>query len=108
VIKTPVKASKECITMTLDKNILREALAHYQAWNEAKFTDRVRRAGQKSQEQKWREYLALMEFGLQIRPQPSKSQQRRKVEVLERYYRLIQQFEKRRGQGGQSAQEGSN
>jgi hypothetical protein len=92
--------------MTLDKNVLRETLAHYRAWNEAEFVDRVRRAGQKSHKQRWREYLVLMEFGLQVRPVPSKNQQRRKVEALERYYRLIQQFEKRRRrQSGQSTQE---
>jgi hypothetical protein len=79
--------------MTLDKNILRETLVHYQTWNEAKFVDRVRRAGQKSREQKWHEYLALMEFGLQIRPRPSKSQQRRKMRTLEQYYSRIHQFE---------------
>jgi hypothetical protein len=86
--------------MALDKNLLREALAHYRAWNEAEFADRLRQVGQKSQAQKWREYLALMEFGFQIRSQPTESEQRRKVETLQRYYSLIRRFEEKRQQGG--------
>jgi hypothetical protein len=84
--------------VTLDKNVLRETLANYQTWDEAKFVDRVRRAGQRSREQKWHEYLALMEFGLQIRSWPSKSQQRRKMKAFDQYYSRIHQFEARRKQ----------
>ena len=89
--------------MALNKEIIQEAQAHYRAWNEAKFADRARRgwAGQKNLAQKWHEYLDLMEFGRQIRPQPSLSQQRRKWANLAQYYQRIQQFEAWRQERGQ-------
>lgn len=80
----------------LDKTIWQAALANYQDWNETRFKERLQQAGQKSQAQKWQEYLALLEFGLQIRAQPTANEQWRKLENLERYYELIQQFEQKR------------
>ena len=40
--------------VTDEKTLLREALAHYRAWNEAEFADRVRHAGERTLEEKWR------------------------------------------------------
>ena len=78
---------------------LQETLAYYQAWNKAERQERLRCAGGKSSEQKWREYLDIMELGLAIKPEPSIHEQRQKVEMLNRYYEQIQQFEERRKLG---------
>lgn len=88
--------------MALDRTVWKTALTHYRAWNEAEFKARLQQAGQKSQTQKWREYLSLMEFGRQIRPWPTENEQRRKIESLERYYHCIQQFEAKRQSNLQS------
>jgi len=74
--------------------------AHYQAWNEAEFIARVQNAGKKSMEEKWQEFLAIMEFGLMIKPMPSEHEQRQKVEMLNKYLEAIQLFEERRKQRG--------
>jgi hypothetical protein len=75
-------------------------LAHYQAWNDAEFKTRVQNAGKKSLAEKWQEFLAIMEFGLMIKPIPSEHEQRQKVEMLNRYIEAIQLFEERRKQRG--------
>ena len=83
---------------------LKETLACYQAWNDAEFHERLRHAGEKTLEQKWREYLDLMEFGMQIKPSPSVHEQRQKVEMLNHYYEQIQLFEARRKERGKSSE----
>ena len=79
--------------MTLDKALWREVLAHYRAWNEDVFRDRVLRAGEQTPAEKWRVYLELMSFGLKIRPTPSVWQQRRTMADWETYYARIKKFE---------------
>lgn len=86
-----------------DKAAWHETLAHYQAWNDAEFREKVQNAGKKNPSQKWREFLAIMEFGLMIKPQPSEHEHRQKIEMLNRYYERMQTFEMRRSQAGKSA-----
>ena len=83
---------------------LKEAVACYQVWNDAELQERLRHAGEKTLEQKWREYLDLMEFGMQIKPSPSVHEQRQKVEMLNHYYEQIQLFEARRKERGKSSE----
>jgi hypothetical protein len=82
--------------MTIDKALLREALAHYRVWNEDVFIDRVLRVGEQTPAEKWRAYKELMSFGLKIRPTPSTWQQRWTMEDWETYYGRIKKFEERR------------
>ncbi|MBN1975802.1 MAG: hypothetical protein JW918_00240 [Anaerolineae bacterium] len=82
--------------MTEDKELLREALAHYRAWNEAEFADRVRHAGERTLEEKWRIFLDLFAFGKRIRPTPSEYAQRQEVETLQVYYDRLRRFEEKR------------
>lgn len=86
----------------INKTAWKETLALYQAWNEAEFRERIRNAGKKTPLQKWREFLAIMEFGLMIKPQPSEHEQRQKIEMLNQYYERVQYFERRRSQVGKS------
>ena len=79
---------------------LKETLACYQAWNDAEYHECLRHAVEKTLEQKWREYLDLMEFGLQTKPSPSLHEQKQKVETLNHYYEQIQLFEARRKERG--------
>ena len=88
----------------IDKCVWQETLKHYQALNEAEFREKVRNAGKKSLSQKWREFLAIIEFGLKIKPQPSEHEQRQKVEMLNRYYERIQRFEARKTQRGEPSE----
>ena len=86
--------------MAEDKALWHEALAHYRAWNEAEFIDRVQRAGEQSLAEKWRAYLNLMAFCWRIKPQASKWEQRQTIEEWETYYARIRRFEKRRHERG--------
>ena len=79
--------------MPIDKALWREALAHYRAWNEDVFRDRVLRAGEQTPDEKWQAYQELMSFGLKIRPAPSIRQQRRTMGDWETYYARIRKFE---------------
>jgi len=82
--------------MKEDKDLWREALAHYRAWNEAEFADRVRRAGEQSLTEKWRAYLDLMMFCWRANPEPSKWEQGQTAREWETYYVRMQRFEERR------------
>lgn len=82
--------------MTEDKATLREALAHYRAWNEAEFADRVRRAGERTLADKWRIFLDLFAFGKQLRPTPSGHAQRQEAKALRTYYDRLRVFEEKR------------
>jgi hypothetical protein len=82
--------------MTEDRTLWREALAHYRAWNEAEFADRVRRAGERTPPEKWRAYLDLMAFCWRINPEPSEWEQRQTIEEWEAYYARMRRFEERR------------
>jgi len=65
---------------------------YYQQWNEAVFQSKIRNAGKKSVVQKWREFSNIMEFGLMIKPVASHSEQKKKVEMYERYYERMQKL----------------
>ena len=84
----------------IDRAMLQQSLIHYQAWNEAELIERIRQAGQKSPIQKWIEFLALMEFGLQIKPEPSKYEQKQKMMMLTKYYQAIEKLEQWREKHG--------
>lgn len=88
--------------MAEDKALWHEALAHYRAWNEAEFIDRVQRAGERTPAEKWRIFLDLMAFGRRIRPSPSEHAQQREAIALQTYYAHIRQFESRRQHHEQS------
>ena len=92
---------------TIDKTAWQATLAQYRAWNDAVWQEKVRNAGQKSPAQKWREFLDLMEFGMQIKPRPSAHEQRQKIAMLNRYYERIQRFETWREQHGNASEEGA-
>lgn len=88
---------------TIDKAAWQARLAQYRALNDAEWRERVRNAGKKSPTQKWHEFLDLMEFGMQIKPQPSEHEHRQKIEMLNRYYERIQRFEAWRKRHGHSS-----
>jgi len=90
--------------MAKDKALWREALAHYRAWNEAEFTDRVRRAGEQTLAEKWRAYLDLVTFCWRVNPESSEWEQRQTVEEWESYYARMQRFEARRRERGTATQ----
>ena len=66
--------------------------------------ERIRQAGQKSPVQKWTEFLALMEFGLQIKLEPSKYERKQKMTMLTQYYQAIEKLERWRKKHGKSHQ----
>ena len=89
--------------MSLDKNLWREAIAHYQAWNDAVFADQVLHPSQKTPAEKWRIYQDLYAFGRKIKPQPSLWEQEQTAKTWAAYYESIQQFEQWRKEHGGTA-----
>ena len=86
--------------MAEDRELWREALAHYRAWNEAKFADRVRRAGEQMLAEKWRAYLDLLVLCWRVNPEPSEWEQRQTAEEWTSYYARMRRFEERRRERG--------
>jgi hypothetical protein len=85
-----------------EKTAWQTTLAQYRAWNEAEFRANVRNARKKSLLQKWQEFLAIMDFGLMLKPMPSKHEQHQKVEMLNRYYEQMQRLAMRNVPHGKS------
>ncbi len=79
--------------MSIDKTILRETLAQYQAWNEGKFVEAVLTAGQKTPQEKWREYQEWYSIVHAFKPEPSYWEQLRTMQDWEAYYDSIHRFE---------------
>jgi len=78
--------------------VARGTVAHYRAWNENEFADRVRRAGERMPIEKWNIFLDLWNFGIRIRPEPGQAWLRRETEGHQAYYTRLQQFEEKRRQ----------
>jgi len=90
--------------MSLDKAVWREAMAHYRAWNEAKFLEQLLTAGQKTPAEKWREYQDLMSLCWKLKPELSLWEQQRVTEEWRAYYTSILRFEEwRRGRAKATA-----
>ena len=79
-----------------EKAAWQTTVEQYRAWNEAELRGNIRNAGKKSQLQKWREFLTIMEFGFMLKLKPSQHEQQQKIEMLNRYYELMQRFQTRR------------
>lgn len=94
--------------MSPDKNIWREAIAQYRAWNETKFVEQVLIAGQKSPAERWREYQALMSLCWKLKPGQSPWEQQRIAEEWEAYYASIRRFEEWRPGRGKGTAAGTS
>ena len=87
---------------TFKKTDWKEVFSYYRRWNKADLQGKLRDAGKKGPDQKWQEFLSIMEFGMMIRPNPSKHEQRQEIRTQNRYYQRIQRFEKWRQDHGKS------
>lgn len=79
-----------------DPTTLREALAHYRAWNEADFVHRVLSAGTKTQSEKWEEYRAMFAFARATKPELSPLSQIMANQEWVDYYEQLERFEAQR------------
>jgi hypothetical protein len=79
-----------------DKTLWHEAVAHYRAWNEAEFADRVRRTSEQSLTEKWQAYQDLMAFCWRVNPEASEWEQTQTLKEWESYYSRMRRFEERR------------
>ena len=86
----------EAAPTTLDKAAIREALAQYQAWNEADFVHRVRTAGKDTLAERWRQYRDLVSFCLKLNPEASPMEQQWTINEWEAYYTSLRRFEQER------------
>lgn len=75
---------------------LQEAMALYRRWNEDKFHEDVRAAGSKTVEDKWRQYLELIEFCWTLKPERSSHGDRQNQEDWEDYHLTMLSFEEKR------------
>lgn len=85
-----------------EKTAWKEVFSYYRLWNKAELQRKIQDAGRKKQEQKWQEFLSIMEFGMMIKPNPSEQEHHQKIGTLNRYYQRIQRFEEWRLHHGKS------
>ena len=86
----------EAVPIALDETALREALAQYQARNEADFVHRVRTAGKENLSERWRQGQDLVSFCLKLNPEASPAEQQWTRAEWEAYYASLRRFEQER------------
>lgn len=80
--------------MAIDKELYRKTYRLYGQWNDAELVERIRNAGRLSPRQGWEQYVDLWELCIELSPQPSASQLKRKYSEWLIYYSRIQSLEK--------------
>jgi len=88
---------------TLDKELYRYAYQLHRQWNEAELKARVRNTDTPAPQQVWQQYVALWEFGRQMKLKPSQWQRKQKLAALTRYYNRVQKLETWRTMHGRTA-----
>jgi hypothetical protein len=101
--ETESEDKPEAVPIALDKAALREALAQYQAWNEADFVHRVRTAGTDTLAERWRQYRDLVSFCLKLNPEASPAEQQWTIDEWEAYYASLRRFERERAKREQGS-----
>jgi hypothetical protein len=86
--------------MAIDKELYRKTYQLYRQWNDAELVERIRNAGSLSPRQGWEQYVDLWEFCIELSPQPSTLQSKRKFFEWLKYYSRIQSLEEWRGRDG--------
>jgi hypothetical protein len=79
--------------MTIDKDLYRKAYAEYRQWNELELRERIRNAGNRTPQERWREYLGLWNFCQKLGVKTSPYQRKQKLKALELYYARLQKLE---------------
>ena len=80
-------------SVTLDKELYRQAYEQYRQWNEAELIERARNAGKLSPAEAWRQYVALVEFCWKLCPQQSDWQRELKLADVAQYYERVKKLE---------------
>jgi len=80
-------------SITLDKELYRQAYERYRQWNEAEMIERARNAGKLMPAEAWRQYVALVEFCWKLCPQQSERQREQKLADVARYYERVKKLE---------------
>lgn len=88
---------------TLDKDLYRYAYQLHRQWHEAERKARLRSADTPSAQQGWQQYVALWEFGWQLKLKPSQGQRQQKLAALMRYYNRVEKLETWRAIRGRTA-----
>ena len=70
--------------MRIDKALYKNAWAYYRQWNEAELIARIRQGCKLTPKEGWQQYVALTEFLWKSNPQPTRQQQKQKIETLNR------------------------
>jgi hypothetical protein len=86
--------------MDLDKDLYRQGYKSFREYNEAELRERIRNSDQRPPEQAWRQFVALWEFGRQMKLKQSPKQREQKLAALARYYDRVQKLEAWRAAGG--------
>ena len=75
---------------------VREAMDLYREWNRDKFREEVISAGSLSPEEKWQQYLELVEFCRALKAEQNPYDKRQAQQDWQNYYTSIQKFEEKR------------
>lgn len=77
----------------IDGELYRKAYESLRQWSEAKMVYRAQLESRLSPQEAWERYVALIEFGWEMCPQPGEWQRQQKLAALARYYERVQRLE---------------
>jgi hypothetical protein len=82
--------------MSIDKELYRKAYASLREWSEAERLERIRDAQRLTPQERWAQFVGLVNFGLRIAPPESERLREWKMAALDRYYERVRKMEARR------------
>ena len=89
--------------MTIDKELYRKAYASLREWSEAKRIERIRDARRLTPEERWRQFVDLVDFGLKIAAPESERLRSQKMAAFDRYYERVRRMEAGRRARGKAS-----
>jgi hypothetical protein len=87
----------------IDKELYRKAYAALREWSEAERIERIRDARRLTPQERWQQFVDLVDFGLRIAPPESERLRDQKMAALDRYYERVRRMEAGRHARGKAS-----
>ena len=89
--------------MQIDKELYRKAYASLREWSEAERLERIRDARRLTPQERWQQFVDLVDFSLRIAAPESEEIRSRKMAALDRYYERVRRMEAGRRARGKAS-----
>jgi len=81
------------MTTQIDKELYRKAYESLRQWSEAERIERIRDARRLTPQERWRQFVDLVDFSLRIAAPESERLRSQKIAAIDRYYERVRKME---------------